>query len=83
MKIQTKSSNCDSRPLKNAAWSNRRRGKQESLKFWTLKQQAQITPSVSKDDAILFEALLEKDEDARGTSSSFANMSMLAPSRCQ
>ncbi len=51
----------------------------------SLKQQAQdyALGTLPKDDAILFEALLEKDEDARRylieAQEDFANMSMLAP----
>ena len=50
-----------------------------------LKQQAQdyALGTLPKDDAILFEALLEKDEDARRhlieAQEDFANLSMLAP----
>ena len=51
----------------------------------SLKQQAQdyALGTLPKDDAILFEALLEKDEDARRhlieAQEDFANLSMLAP----
>ena len=51
----------------------------------SLKQQAQdyALGTLPKDDAILFEALLEKDEDARmhliEAQEDFANLSMLAP----
>lgn len=51
----------------------------------SLKQQAQdyALGTLPKDDAILFEALLDKDEDARRhlieAQEDFANMSMLAP----
>ena len=50
-----------------------------------LKQQAQdyALGTLPKDDAILFEALLEQDEDARmyliEAQEDFANLSMLAP----